>query len=677
MDINNLSKLKVPELKKELENRGFTKTAGLLKADLIEKLKSLLENENNSTTTTTPNDKQPTQSIIINNEQIQQKQINKDDDNDANIPPPPPPPTIEELPPPPPTKEELPPPPPPPSINNNNIDINQNYNKMDIDIENKIIKEEVKEIFKSKEREDEEKDKEKKVLNILTENKNNEQIIIKPKEDIILASNNNNNNGEEKKRKINDDNDDDDDDDDFDIATYKLKKKQIKTRKDCPYLDTVNRDVLDFDFEKVCSISFHNHNVYACLVCGKYFQGKSQDSHANYHCLQMDHHVFINLKTQQIYCLPDDYEVIDSSLDDIKYLLNPTFTNDQIKELDRNSKLSRALDDSKYLPGIVGLNNIKNTAYVNVIIQSLARIPTIRNFLLNVDNIKTNKSPLVLTLSELLRKIWNPKNFKAQVSPHELLQAIQNSSQKRFNIRESSDPLDFLPWFLNALHKDLGGTKQPNSSIIYKAFSGEIQITTDKPIPKSIDDDSSDDDDNDGGNKKLKTKYSNSTSKQPFLFLTLDLPPKPIFKDDQDKSIIPQIPLFNLLSKYDGTTETILPNGEIKKYKILSLPNYLILCVKRFSKNNFFIEKEPTIVNFPIKNLDLNDYLPPGSPKSKFNLLATIKHEGDPNSGNFSVYINHKGNDKWFEMHDLSIKETMPQLIAVSECFFLIYEKIN
>ncbi|KAN0031805.1 hypothetical protein ACTFIV_005672 [Dictyostelium citrinum] len=701
MDINNLSKLKVPELKKELENRGFTKTAGLLKADLIEKLKSLLENENNSTTTntttshtTTNNDMQPTQSII-NNEQLdqnQQKQINKDnhdnkdnnkDNNDIqNIPPPPP-------------SEELPPP-PPPSTNNTN----ENSIKMDVDIENKIIKEKVKEIFKSKEIEDEEKDKEEKVKNMLTENKNNEQIIIKPKEDIILSSTNNNSNNnsnnnknnndtnndnnknninEEKKRRIDDDNDDD-----FDIATYKLKKKQIKTRKDCPYLDTVNRDVLDFDFEKVCSVSFHNHNVYACLVCGKYFQGKSQDSHANYHCLQMDHHVFINLKTQQIYCLPDDYEVIDSSLDDIKYLLNPTFTNEQIKELDSNTKLSRALDDSKYLPGIVGLNNIKNTAYVNVIIQSLARIPTIRNFLLNVDNIKNNKSPLVQTLSELLRKIWNPKNFKAQVSPHELLQAIQNSSQKRFNIRESSDPLDFLPWFLNALHKDLGGTKQPNSSIIYKAFSGEIQVSTDKPIPKSLDDeDDSSDDDNDNKmkedveNKKSKIKYSNSISKQPFLFLTLDLPPKPVFKDDQDKSIIPQIPLFNLLAKYDGTTETILPNGEIKKYEILSLPKYLILCVKRFSKNNFFVEKEPTIVNFPIKNLDLNDYLPPGSPKSKFNLLATIKHEGDPNSGNYSVYINHKGNDKWFEMHDLSIKETMPQLIAVSECFFLIYEKIN
>jgi U4/U6.U5 tri-snRNP-associated protein 2 len=40
------------------------------------------------------------------------------------------------------------------------------------------------------------------------------------------------------------------------------------------YLDTVNRQMLDFDFEKLCSVSLSNLNVYACLVCGKYYQGQ-------------------------------------------------------------------------------------------------------------------------------------------------------------------------------------------------------------------------------------------------------------------------------------------------------------------------------------------------------------------------------------------------------------------
>ncbi len=66
------------------------------------------------------------------------------------------------------------------------------------------------------------------------------------------------------------------------------------------YLDTVNRTALDFDFEKVCSISLSNLNVYGCLVCGKYFQGRSKKSPAYAHSISNDHHVFINLESTQV-----------------------------------------------------------------------------------------------------------------------------------------------------------------------------------------------------------------------------------------------------------------------------------------------------------------------------------------------------------------------------------------
>lgn len=39
----------------------------------------------------------------------------------------------------------------------------------------------------------------------------------------------------------------------------------------CPWLGTVDRTRLDFDFEKLCSVSLQNANVYACLVCGKVY----------------------------------------------------------------------------------------------------------------------------------------------------------------------------------------------------------------------------------------------------------------------------------------------------------------------------------------------------------------------------------------------------------------------
>ena len=67
---------------------------------------------------------------------------------------------------------------------------------------------------------------------------------------------------------------------------------------------------------------------------------------------------------------------------------------------------------------------------------------------------------------------------------------------------------------------------------------------------------------------------------------------------------------MTLLKKFDGKnfTEEKLTSVK-KKYKIIKLPKYLIIHIKRFHKNEYFIEKNPTIVNFPIKNLDLTDYI--------------------------------------------------------------------
>jgi len=49
----------------------------------------------------------------------------------------------------------------------------------------------------------------------------------------------------------------------------------------------------------------------------------------------------------------------------------------------------------------------------------------------------------------------------------------------------------------------------------------------------------------------------------------------------------------------------ILPNGVRKTYTVTRLPRYLIIHFKRFVKNNFFVEKNNTLVNFPLKNLDM------------------------------------------------------------------------
>ncbi|KAL3344773.1 hypothetical protein AABB24_023956 [Solanum stoloniferum] len=469
----------------------------------------------------------------------------------------------------------------------------------------------------------------------------------------------------------------DDEEDEDDGRNQGKRNHAIEIRRDCPYLDTVNRQVLDFDFEKFCSVSLTNLNVYACLVCGKYFQGRGPKSHAYTHSLEAGHHVFINLRTEKVYCLPDGYEVIDPSLDDIIHVLNPRFTQEQVKQLDKSRHWSRALDGSDYLPGTVGLNNIKETDFVNVTIQSLMRVTPLRNFFLIPENYQHNRSPLVHRFGELTRKIWHARNFKGQVSPHEFLQAVMKASKKRFRIGAQSDPVEFMSWLLNTLHTELRSSKK-GSSIIHRCFQGELEVVKEMHN-RSIAEKRENGEDGEHESHNIGME----TSRMPFIMLGLDLPPPPLFTDVMEKNIIPQVPLFNILKKFDGdtVTEVVRPRIARMRYRVTKLPKYLILHMRRFTKNNFFMEKNPTLVNFPVKNLELKDYIPLPAPKeneklrSKYDLIANIVHDGKPGEGSYRVFVQRKSEELWYEMQDLHVSETLPQMVALSETYMQIYEQ--
>jgi U4/U6.U5 tri-snRNP-associated protein 2 len=61
----------------------------------------------------------------------------------------------------------------------------------------------------------------------------------------------------------------------------------------------------------------HYAKVLVAMCC----QGRGQHSHAYTHSVQVGHRVWLNLDTLQFYCLPDNYEIIDASLEDIKVMV--------------------------------------------------------------------------------------------------------------------------------------------------------------------------------------------------------------------------------------------------------------------------------------------------------------------------------------------------------------------
>lgn len=266
--------------------------------------------------------------------------------------------------------------------------------------------------------------------------------------------------------------------------------------------------------------------------------------------------------------------------------------------------MSRTLDGNLYNPGIVGLNNIKANDYCNVVLQALSHVGPIRDYFLNeMSYAKIKRSSgdspfaIVQRFGELMRKLWNPRNFKAHVSPHEMLQAVVLWSNKKFQIIEQSDPIDFLTWFLHELHRQLRGNKNPNSSIINRTFLGEMKIYSRKIPPVECDDAQKE--------ALLATEeYKETIETSNFLYLNCDLPPPPLFIDEFRENIIPQVNLYQLLAKFNGVTEKEYKSYKdnfMKRFEITKLPKFIILYIKRFTKNTFFVDKNPTIVNFPVK----------------------------------------------------------------------------
>lgn len=65
-----------------------------------------------------------------------------------------------------------------------------------------------------------------------------------------------------------------------------------------------------------------------------------------------------------------------------------------------------------------------------------------------------------MKLGELLRKMWNPVNFKGHVSPAEFMEAVSLASNSKFkcDMKSSdcafggqSEPAQFLAWILNTI----------------------------------------------------------------------------------------------------------------------------------------------------------------------------------------------------------------------------------
>lgn len=291
----------------------------------------------------------------------------------------------------------------------------------------------------------------------------------------------------------------------------------------------INREVLDFDFAKICLQTLSSTNVYACLVCGKYFEGRSPSSPAYKHAVSTNHQMYMSFATEKFYELPQDREVLP--VQDVIDYYNPRYTP---RDIDLLPRISFDLH-KKYLVGYVGLNNIKKNDYANVVVQVLAHIEPVRNYYL----LETPTNPLNVHLGLLIRKMWSPHLFKSHIAPHEFMNSVTEESKKRFTL-EKGHPKLFLLWLLNR-----GGP--------YECLRGKVEVTSTPIVP------------HEGKDKVEFVTLEEKTTVLNFWFLSVDVPG--------------EVDLQELMKKYDGETKTQGEN-DVKTYKVVVPPKYLVVVLE-------------------------------------------------------------------------------------------------
>ncbi|KAG8129760.1 hypothetical protein E2320_016547 [Naja naja] len=117
-----------------------------------------------------------------------------------------------------------------------------------------------------------------------------------------------------------------------------------------------------------------------------------------------------------------------------------------------------------------------------------------------------------------------------------------------------------------------------------------------------------------------------------------------------------------------------------KKLDLWSLPEILIIHLKRFSYTKFSREKLDTLVEFPIQGLDFSDFIIKPQKEMdaslyKYDLIAVSNHYGGLRDGHYTTFARNKDTGTWFYFDDSSVSAVSNNQIESKAAYVLFYQR--
>lgn len=348
--------------------------------------------------------------------------------------------------------------------------------------------------------------------------------------------------------------------------------------------------------------------------------------------------------------------------------------------------------------GLSGLTNLGNTCFLNSCMQVLSGTDELNIIL---DNIKAEEINSKTDIDGILLKEWAGKQVinrgkiinshglknllwskPCTISPQRFVKIVQSVAAKKnremFTGYAQNDLPEFLSFILECFHNSLQqkveveilGKRQNTTDdlaikcyeMIKNIYEKEYSPLLDLFYGISV--------------SNIRNNKGKILSSKPEIYMMLDIP---LPNSDTNKNIS-LIDCFNLYCKeevLDGdnmwlnekTNEKEVVN---KSMLFWSLPNILIVSLKRFSNNN---RKRNDLVDIPLENLDLSNYVIGYKSKSYiYDLYGVCDHSGECMGGHYTASV-LKSNGKWYRFNDTEVKQISNKKVISSKAYCLFFKK--